>query len=94
MILTLCPMAWGGGGEVGHQEQGEVGLLLLGGGLSEHPPPRRSAPGRVVTWGGRLRANLARTEPALPWGRVTFPQITLRFDFSACPGTEVLFLAL
>ena len=33
--------------------------------------PRRSAPGRVCTCGGRLRANLARTEPALPWGRVT-----------------------
>ena len=25
-----------------------------------------------MAWGGRLRANLARTEPALPWVRVTW----------------------
>ena len=31
----------------------------------------KTTQGRVFTWGGRLRANLARTEPALPWGRVT-----------------------
>ena len=34
--------------------------------------------GQVFTWGGRFLANLALTEPALPWGRVTLPQMHLK----------------
>ena len=48
-----------------------------------------------IAWGGRFRANFARTEPALPWVLVTFPQMTRNWDFSPFGlfGTFVLFFA-
>ena len=48
-----------------------------------------------IACGGRFRANFARTEPALPWVLVTFPQMTRNWDFSpfGLLGTFVLFLA-
>ena len=48
-----------------------------------------------IACGGRFFANFALTEPALPWVRVTFPQMTRNWDFSPFGlfGTLVLFLA-
>ena len=45
---------------------------------------------RPRAFGGKLRRNLARTEPLLPWARVTLPQM-IRTRFKRfCPGTNVL----
>lgn len=43
---------------------------------------------------GRFLLNLARTDPLVPWERVTLPQIARTLVFLVVlPGTGVLFLA-